>query len=138
MFMGAELSRKRAGKKTKTKMSAKQLEEYASTPRGGLPKRAKKKRVGAGQAAPTSPADAMMRRRQAAVGAPPLGSGRRFTAPPGESPAVLGVKSVPPGRRVGRNPEPGTPRRVGRYVPPAAVGAGEHKPGYKSKKGMSY
>ena len=29
-FMGAELSRKRQGKKTKTGMSEKQLEEYAS------------------------------------------------------------------------------------------------------------
>jgi hypothetical protein len=29
-FMGAELSRKRAGKKTKTGMSEKQLEEFAS------------------------------------------------------------------------------------------------------------
>lgn len=29
-FMGAELSRKRAGKKTRTGMSEKQLEEYAS------------------------------------------------------------------------------------------------------------
>ena len=31
-FMGAELSRKRAGKKTKTGMSEKTLEEYASAP----------------------------------------------------------------------------------------------------------
>lgn len=29
-FMGAELSRRRAGKKTRTGMSEKQLEEYAS------------------------------------------------------------------------------------------------------------
>lgn len=29
-FMGAELSRKRAGKKTKTGMTEKQLEDYAS------------------------------------------------------------------------------------------------------------
>jgi hypothetical protein len=29
-FMGAELGRKRAGKKTKTGMSEKKLEEYAS------------------------------------------------------------------------------------------------------------
>jgi len=28
-FMGAELARKRAGKKTKTKMTEKQLREYA-------------------------------------------------------------------------------------------------------------
>jgi len=43
MFMGAELARKRAGKKTKTKMTEKQLEEYAGTKRKGLPKKAKKK-----------------------------------------------------------------------------------------------
>ena len=42
-FMGADLARKRAGKKTRTGMSAKQLEEYASTPRKGLPTKAKKK-----------------------------------------------------------------------------------------------
>lgn len=36
-FMGAELARKRAGKKTKTGMSEKQLEDYASTKRKGLP-----------------------------------------------------------------------------------------------------
>ena len=30
-FMGAELARKRAGKKTKTKMTEAQLEEFAST-----------------------------------------------------------------------------------------------------------
>ena len=40
-FMGAELARKRASKRTKTKMSAKQLEEYASTKHKGLPKRRK-------------------------------------------------------------------------------------------------
>ena len=39
MFMGAELARKRAGKKTKTKMSEKQLSEFASTKRKGLPAR---------------------------------------------------------------------------------------------------
>jgi hypothetical protein len=38
-FMGAELARKRAGKKTKTGMTEKQLEEYASTKRKGLPAR---------------------------------------------------------------------------------------------------
>lgn len=43
MFMGAELARKRAGKKTKTKMSAKQLKEFASTRQKGLPLRKKKK-----------------------------------------------------------------------------------------------
>jgi len=42
-FFGAELARKRAGKKTKTKMSEKQLEEFASTKRKGLPAKKKKK-----------------------------------------------------------------------------------------------
>ena len=42
-LMGAELARKRAGKRTKTKMSEQQLEEFARTKRKGLPKRAKKK-----------------------------------------------------------------------------------------------
>ena len=42
-FMGAELARRRAGKKTRTKMTAKQLEEFASTKRKGLPARKKKK-----------------------------------------------------------------------------------------------
>ena len=36
-FMGAELARKRAGKKTRTGMSEKQLREFASTKRKGLP-----------------------------------------------------------------------------------------------------
>jgi hypothetical protein len=36
-FMGAELARKRAGKKTKTGMSEKQLEEYAG--KGGRKKK---------------------------------------------------------------------------------------------------
>lgn len=40
-FMGAELARKRAGKSTQTGMSSKQLKDFASTPRKGLP--AKKK-----------------------------------------------------------------------------------------------
>ena len=40
-FFGAELGRKRAGKKTKTKMTEKQLEEFASTKRKGLPARKK-------------------------------------------------------------------------------------------------
>lgn len=43
-FMGAELARKRAGKKTRTGMSTKQLKEFASTKRKGLPTRAKKSR----------------------------------------------------------------------------------------------
>ena len=42
-LMGADLARKRAGKKTRTGMSAKQLEEFASTKRKGLPARKKKK-----------------------------------------------------------------------------------------------
>ena len=40
-YMGMELAHKRAGKKTKTDMSEKQLEEYASTPHKGLPKKKK-------------------------------------------------------------------------------------------------
>jgi hypothetical protein len=32
-FMGAELARKRAGKKTRTKMSEKELEKMASKPK---------------------------------------------------------------------------------------------------------
>lgn len=36
-FMGAELARKRAGKKTQTGMSEKQLKDFASTKRKGLP-----------------------------------------------------------------------------------------------------
>lgn len=42
-FMGAELSRKRAGKKTRTGMSSEQLEEFASTKQKGLPTRVKAK-----------------------------------------------------------------------------------------------
>ena len=41
-FMGAELARKRAGKKTVTGMSEKQLEEFARTKRKKLPARKKK------------------------------------------------------------------------------------------------
>lgn len=44
MFFGAELTRKRAGKKTKTGMTEQQLREFAHTKRKGLPKRAKKKK----------------------------------------------------------------------------------------------
>ncbi len=40
-FMGAELQRKRAGKKTKTKMTEAQLEEFAHTKRKHLPKKKK-------------------------------------------------------------------------------------------------
>jgi hypothetical protein len=43
-FMGAELARKRAGKPTKTKMTVKQLMEFASTPRKGLPVKAPKQK----------------------------------------------------------------------------------------------
>ena len=43
-FFGAELQRKREGKKTKTKMSEEQLEHYAGTERKGLPARKKKKK----------------------------------------------------------------------------------------------
>jgi Protein of unknwon function (DUF3008) len=42
-FMGADLARARAGKKTKTGMSEEQLEDFASTKRKGLPKRVKPK-----------------------------------------------------------------------------------------------
>ena len=41
-FFGAELQRKRAGKKTRTKMTEKQLKEFASTKRKKLPKKKKK------------------------------------------------------------------------------------------------
>lgn len=42
-FMGAELKRKREGKRTKTGMSERQLREYASTKHKRLPTRKKKK-----------------------------------------------------------------------------------------------
>ena len=42
-FMGAELKRKRAGRKTRTKMTEAQLEEFAATKHKGLPKKKKKK-----------------------------------------------------------------------------------------------
>jgi len=41
-FMGAELARKRAGKRTKTKMTEKPLEDYASTKHKGLPRKKRK------------------------------------------------------------------------------------------------
>jgi len=41
-FMGADLARTRAGKKTRTKMSVKQLEDFASTKRKSLPERISK------------------------------------------------------------------------------------------------
>ena len=40
-LMGADLARKRAGKKTRTKMTEAQLEEYAATKRKHLPKKKK-------------------------------------------------------------------------------------------------
>ena len=40
-FMGAELQRRRAGKKTKTKMTEKQLSEFATTKKKKLRKRKK-------------------------------------------------------------------------------------------------
>jgi hypothetical protein len=41
-FMAMELERKRQGKKTRTDMSEKQLKEFASTKRKGLPNKKKK------------------------------------------------------------------------------------------------
>ena len=41
-FMGADLARKRAGKKTRTGMSESQLEEYATKPKGGYSKTKKR------------------------------------------------------------------------------------------------
>lgn len=38
-LMGADLARKRAGKKTRTGMTEEQLEEFAHTKRRGLPKK---------------------------------------------------------------------------------------------------
>lgn len=43
-FMGAELARKRAGKKTKTGMSESQLEDFAGAKRKGLPSKKRKKK----------------------------------------------------------------------------------------------
>lgn len=43
-LMGAELARKRAGKKTRTGMSEKQLKEFAGTKRKGLPARKRGKK----------------------------------------------------------------------------------------------
>jgi hypothetical protein len=47
-FFGAELSRKRAGKKTKTGMTESQLEDYASTPKAKIPE-VKQKPHGSGE-----------------------------------------------------------------------------------------
>jgi hypothetical protein len=41
-LMGADLARKRAGKKTVTGMSEKQLTEFATKPRGGYPGKKRK------------------------------------------------------------------------------------------------
>ena len=41
-FMAIQLAKKRAGKKTKVKMTEKQLEEFARTKRKGLPNKKKK------------------------------------------------------------------------------------------------
>ena len=38
-FMGTELARKRAGKRTRTKMTTQQLKDYAGTKYKGLPKK---------------------------------------------------------------------------------------------------
>jgi len=44
-FMALELKRKKAGKRTKTGMTKKQLEEFARTPEKGLPLKKTKKKV---------------------------------------------------------------------------------------------
>ena len=43
-FMGAELRRKRAGQRTRTKLTEAQLEEFARTKRSKLPLSARKKK----------------------------------------------------------------------------------------------
>ena len=43
-LMGADLRRARAGKRTRTGMSEDQLKDFASTPRKGLRKRARRRR----------------------------------------------------------------------------------------------
>jgi hypothetical protein len=42
---GADLARARAGKKTRTGMTKAQLEEFAATPRTGLPAKKKRRRT---------------------------------------------------------------------------------------------
>ena len=42
-FMGAELARARAGKKTRTGMSASHLRKWARKPKGGFKKKRKKR-----------------------------------------------------------------------------------------------
>lgn len=49
MFMGAEMSRMRAGKKSKTGMSMEQVKDFASTPRKGLPTKARSGKFGRGR-----------------------------------------------------------------------------------------
>lgn len=44
-FMGTELARRRAGKRTRTKMTTAQLREYATTKRKALPERARNRRL---------------------------------------------------------------------------------------------
>lgn len=51
-FMGAELARARAGKKTQTGMSASKLEEMAKKPRGGYKKKKKLPTRGSGELTP--------------------------------------------------------------------------------------
>jgi len=41
-FFGAELARKRAGKRTRTTMTESQIEDFARTKRRGLPKRSRR------------------------------------------------------------------------------------------------
>lgn len=43
-LVGADLARAREGKKTRTGMTPKQLEEYAGTKHQGLPERVKRKK----------------------------------------------------------------------------------------------
>lgn len=43
-YMGAELARKRAGKKTQTGMTEAQLEDFAATKQQGLPEKKKAKK----------------------------------------------------------------------------------------------
>jgi len=50
-FMGAELARQRAGKRTETGMSESQLSDFASTKLKGLPGHVKQMKTPAGRAA---------------------------------------------------------------------------------------
>ena len=51
-FMGMDLARARAGKKTKTGMSSSQLEDFAKKPKGGYKKRKKLPTHGSGELTP--------------------------------------------------------------------------------------